>query len=196
MLFLTLDQIQLDALSAAIWSCCVALCLALFVSPSLVRYEVAVRPMKPRQPTSVGITWQAHPLSSHSMRSFSYRSFFLLKAYYSNLMLSQEFQLMAAQLSMKAAVPLAKTLATASRRSRKTGPWVLLENLASCGGSWTLPQPTHQGSLHHRSNPGFMKNMDHHVVCLLVQWFATCITLCWRLNQQVEGLIHTRRHSM
>ena len=144
----------------------------------------------------LGITWQAHPLSSHYMRSFSYQSFFLSKTYYSELMLSQEFQLMAAQLSMKAAVPLAKTLATASRHSRKTGPWVLYENLASCGGSWTLPQPTHQGSLHHRSNPGFMKNMDHHVVCLLVQWFTTCITLYWRLNQQVEGLIHTHRRSM
>ena len=62
------------------WSCCVALRLALFVSPSLVRYAVIVRPMKPRQPTSMGITWQAHPLSSHSMCRFSYRSFFLLKA--------------------------------------------------------------------------------------------------------------------
>ena len=79
-LFLTLDQIQLDALSAAVWSCCVALRLALFVSPSLVRYEVVVRPMKPRQPTSMGTTWQARPLSSHSMRSFSYRSFSLSKA--------------------------------------------------------------------------------------------------------------------
>ena len=48
--------------------------------PSLVRYEVVVRPMKPPQPTSMGITWQAHPLSSHSMRSFSYWSFFLSKA--------------------------------------------------------------------------------------------------------------------
>ena len=55
-LFLTLDQIQLDALSAAAWSCSVALRLALFVSPSLVRYEVVVRPMKPRHPTSMGIT--------------------------------------------------------------------------------------------------------------------------------------------
>ena len=35
-------------------------------------------------------------------------------SYYSNLTLSQEFQPMAAQLSMKAALPLAKILATAS----------------------------------------------------------------------------------
>ena len=45
-------------------------------------------------------------------------------SYYSDLTLSQEFQPMAAQLSMKAALPLAKTLATASCRSSKTGPCV------------------------------------------------------------------------
>ena len=44
-------------------------------------------------------------------------------SYYSELMLSQEFQTMTAQLSMKAALPLAKILATVSCRSRKTGPW-------------------------------------------------------------------------
>ena len=58
-IFLTLAQIQLDALSAVAWSCGVALSLALFISPSLIRYEVVVRPMKPRQPTSMGITRQA-----------------------------------------------------------------------------------------------------------------------------------------
>ena len=46
-------------------------------------------------------------------------------SYYSDLTLSQEFQPMAAQLSMKAALPLAKILATASCRSSKTGPWAL-----------------------------------------------------------------------
>ena len=45
-LFLTLDKIQLDVLSTAARSCCVALHLAMFVNPSLVRYEVIVRPMK------------------------------------------------------------------------------------------------------------------------------------------------------
>ena len=43
-------------------------------------------------------------------------------SYYSDMTLSQEFQPMAAQLSMKAALPLAKILATASDRCSKTGP--------------------------------------------------------------------------
>ena len=44
-------------------------------------------------------------------------------SYYSNLTLSQTFQPMGAQLSKKAALPLAKILATTSCRSTKTGPW-------------------------------------------------------------------------
>ena len=43
--------------------------------------------------------------------------------YRSELTLSQEFQPMAEQLSMKAALPLAKNLVTASWRSSDTGPW-------------------------------------------------------------------------
>ena len=43
-------------------------------------------------------------------------------SYYSDLTLSQEFQPMAAQLSLKAALPLAKIRATTSCRSSKTGP--------------------------------------------------------------------------
>ena len=43
-------------------------------------------------------------------------------SYYSDRTLSQEFEPMAAQLSMKAALPLAKILAIASCRSCKTGP--------------------------------------------------------------------------
>ena len=43
-------------------------------------------------------------------------------SYYSGLTLSQEFQPMAAQLSVEAALPLAKILATASCRNGKTGP--------------------------------------------------------------------------
>ena len=43
--------------------------------------------------------------------------------YHSELTLSQEFQPMAEQLSMKAALPLAKNLVTASWRSSDTGPW-------------------------------------------------------------------------
>ena len=45
-------------------------------------------------------------------------------SYYNDLALSQELHPMAAQLSMKAALPLAKILATASCRSSKTGPWI------------------------------------------------------------------------
>ena len=44
-------------------------------------------------------------------------------SYYSDLTSSQEFQPMAAQLSMKAALPFAKILASVSCRSSKTGPW-------------------------------------------------------------------------
>ena len=50
--------------------------------------------------------------------SLSPRSLF----YYSDLTLSQEFQPMGVQLSMKAALPLAQILATALCRSSNTGP--------------------------------------------------------------------------
>ena len=46
-------------------------------------------------------------------------------SYYSDLALSQAFQPMATQLSKKAALPLAKILATASCRSNTTGPCVI-----------------------------------------------------------------------
>ena len=46
-------------------------------------------------------------------------------SYYRDLMLSQYFQPMAVQLSLKAAVPLAKIFVTASCRSSKTGPCAL-----------------------------------------------------------------------
>ena len=46
-------------------------------------------------------------------------------SYYNDLTLSQEFQPRAAQLSKKAALPLAKNLTTASCRSSNTGPWFL-----------------------------------------------------------------------
>ena len=44
-------------------------------------------------------------------------------SYYCDMTLSQEFQPMGAQLSSKAALPLAGILATASDRCSKTGPW-------------------------------------------------------------------------
>ena len=56
----------------------------------------------------------ANELTSHFLQ-------FWTLSYFSDLTLSQEFQPMAAQLSMKAALPLAKILATASCRSSKTG---------------------------------------------------------------------------
>ena len=66
-------------------------------------------------------------------------------SYYSDLTLSQEFQPMAAQLSMKAALPLAKILATASCRSSKTGPSIGLvmawcHQLRSLWNRWNIQQ--------------------------------------------------------
>ena len=52
---------------------------------------------------------------------------------YSDLTLSQEFQPMAAQLSMKAALPLAKILVTASCCSSKTGPSAAILSIRSLG---------------------------------------------------------------
>ena len=49
-------------------------------------------------------------------------------SHYSDLTLSQSFQPMAAQLSKKAALPLAKILATAPCRRSKTGPWFPRQN--------------------------------------------------------------------
>ena len=56
--------------------------------------------------------------------SIYYNTDYRALSYYSDLTLSQELQPMAAQLSKKAALPLAKILATASCRSSKTGPRV------------------------------------------------------------------------
>ena len=59
-------------------------------------------------------------------------------SYYSELTQSQAFQPMAAQLSMKDALPLAKILATAPCNSSNTGPRVLFQYsncLSSYGGS-------------------------------------------------------------
>ena len=59
-----------------------------------------------------------------------------LSKYYSDLMLSQAFQSMAVQLSKKAALPLAKIIATASCRSSKTGPWLCLSEVT--GYKWYM----------------------------------------------------------
>ena len=55
-------------------------------------------------------------------------------SYYTDLTLSQTFQPMTAQLSQKAALPLAKILATASGRSSKTGPRSSVNSLHK--GQW------------------------------------------------------------
>ena len=55
-LFRTLDHIQLIAISAAAWSCCVALRLALAVSPCLVNYKVAAIPK--HHPILKGISYE------------------------------------------------------------------------------------------------------------------------------------------
>ena len=55
-------------------------------------------------------------------------------SYYSELTLSQSFQPMAARLSKKAALPLAKILATASCHNSKTGPRV---EFAWLNAEWT-----------------------------------------------------------
>ena len=61
-------------------------------------------------------------------------------SYYSDLALSQEFQPMAAQLSMKAALPLSKILATASCRSSNTGP--ISHQPITCHASYPIGTPT------------------------------------------------------
>ena len=56
--------------------------------------------------------------------------------YYCGLTLSQEFQPMTAQLSMKGALPLAKILARASYRSSNTGPSDISRFYVACHGNW------------------------------------------------------------
>ena len=63
---------------------------------------------------------QCRPLCWFNVETLSYQ--YCALSFYSDLTLSQGFQPMAAQLSMKAALPLAKILATESCRSSKTRP--------------------------------------------------------------------------
>ena len=60
-------------------------------------------------------------------------------SYYSDLTLSQFFQLMVAQLSNKAALPFAKILATASCGSSKTGTRFSFQFLVHLLGPWKCP---------------------------------------------------------
>ena len=89
-------------------------------------------------------------------------------SYYSDLTLSQEFQPMAAQLSTKAALPLAKILATVTCRSSKTGPW--------------LPYICHPRCLDHISE-----------ILLLLPWIQHCgcpvSTALWMSCVSTLGLL-------
>ena len=74
-----------------------------------------------------------------------YIMLFRALSYYSDMTLSQKFQPMAAQLSIKAALPLATILATASCRSSKTGP--RLDNVYSYTEIGCLPDTIVVGCL-------------------------------------------------
>ena len=63
--FLAFDQIQLDAYRA------VATFKLRPVIPIFERNEMTECPIKPRQPTSIGITWHIQPFSMQSARSVS-----------------------------------------------------------------------------------------------------------------------------
>ena len=83
---------------------------------------------------SNALTKYTNEMSAYGARALSY---------YSDLTLSQEFQPMAAQLSMKAALPLDKILATASCCRSKTGPRATasmsaLHGIFRCTHCWEL----------------------------------------------------------
>ena len=75
------------------------------------------------------ISWMMQPTANKETVGFpsstsldDYWQDAMALSYYSDLTLSQSFQPMGAQLSKKAALPLAQIIATASCRSSKTGP--------------------------------------------------------------------------
>ena len=73
---LAFDQIQLDAYCAAVWKRFEATFKLRPVIPIFEWNEMTECPIKPRQPTSIGITWHIQPFSTQSARSISYRFFF------------------------------------------------------------------------------------------------------------------------
>ena len=73
---LAFDQIQLDAYCAAVWRRFEATFKLRPVIPIFERNEMTECPIKPRQPTSIGITWHIQPFSTQSTRSVPYRFFF------------------------------------------------------------------------------------------------------------------------
>ena len=73
---LAFDQIQLDAYHAVVWRRFEATFKLRSMIPIFERNKMTECPIKPRQPTSIGITWHIQPFSTQSARSVSYRFFF------------------------------------------------------------------------------------------------------------------------
>ena len=67
--FLAFDQIQLDAYRAMVWRRFEATFKLRPVIPVFERNEMTECPIKPRQPTSIGITWHIQPFFTQSARS-------------------------------------------------------------------------------------------------------------------------------
>ena len=70
---LAFDQIQFDTYCAMFWRRFEA---TFKLQPIFERNEMNECPRKPRQPTSIGITWQIQPFSTQLARNVSYRFFF------------------------------------------------------------------------------------------------------------------------
>ena len=69
--FLAFNQIQLDAYHAMVWRRFEATFKLQPVIHIFERNEMTECPIKPRQPTSIGITWHIQPFSTQSARSVS-----------------------------------------------------------------------------------------------------------------------------
>ena len=63
---LAFDQIELDAYCTAVWRRFEATFKLWPVIPIFERNEMTECPTKPRQPTSIGITWHIQPFSTHT----------------------------------------------------------------------------------------------------------------------------------
>ena len=64
-----LDQIQFDAYCTVVWRRCEGTFKLLPVIPIFERNEMTESPRKPRQPTSIGITWHIQLFSAQSARN-------------------------------------------------------------------------------------------------------------------------------
>ena len=68
--FLAFDQIQLDAYRAVVWRRFEATFKLRPVIPIFERNEMTECPIKPRQPTSIGITWHIQPFLQVNIQHF------------------------------------------------------------------------------------------------------------------------------